>query len=75
MIKLNAKALMTKCLHKCFYLLAEEPKAFLREEIVTQGVTEGAYVTLSLDKLLMISRSPSVTNGVSSISEGALEVV
>lgn len=62
---------MTKCFHKCFYLLAEESKVFLREEIVKQDVTEGLYVSLSSDKLHDIARSLSCQRSHSP-SEGAL---
>ena len=44
--------------------------AFLREEGVSRGLTEGAHV--SERRLLVVSRSPSVAFADSSLPEGAL---
>ena len=47
-------------------------KAFLREEGGTRSVTEGACVTLALCYNFIVTRSPSVAYGASSLPEGAL---
>lgn len=52
------------------YSFGNAKNAFLREEGVSRGLTEGAHV--SERRLLVVSHSPSVAFADSSLPEGAL---